>query len=451
MDYEILKDKKIVELREMAKLYEVSGMSKLKKIELIEAIINANNKKEREKEEDVVVKKPVPVSRFKREEKVVRADADFPDDLKEGEEVEGVLEISEQGYGFLRFKNFMTSDLDAYVSQTQIRRFSLRTGDKVLGVSKVPPQEGKSRPITYIKEVNGMPARSNYKRLKFDDLIPMYPDERFVLEDGSGELSLRLIDLICPIGKGQRGLIAAPPKAGKTIILQKIAKAINEKYKDVEVMVLLIDERPEEVTEMSRSIDADVIYSTFDEQPSNHIKVAEMVLQRAKALVEMGKDVVVLLDSITRLARAYNLVIPSSGRTLSGGFDPAALHKPKRFFGAARNIENGGSLTILATGLIETGSRMDDVIFEEFKGTGNMELTLSRALSEKRIFPAIDLRKSSTRREDLLLNEQELEAMWSIRRKLEKNNASTITEKIIETISKTKDNKQFIEIIKKSL
>ncbi len=364
------------------------------------------------------------------------------------DEVEGVLEVIEQGYGFLRFKNFLSSDLDVYVSPSQIRKFSMRTGDKIKGITRIPTQSEKFRALLFVKEINGQKPQSNYTRAKFDDLTPLYPEERFNLDDGSGEMSMRLIDLISPIGKGQRGLIVAPPKAGKTILLQKIAQNITRNNPDAEVIVLLIDERPEEVTEMQRSINADVIYSTFDELPSHHIKVAEMVLNRAKGLVEQGRDVVVLLDSITRLARAYNLVIPSSGRTLSGGFDPAALHKPKRFFGAARNIEGGGSLTILATALVETGSRMDEVIFEEFKGTGNMELTLSRRLSEKRIFPAVDIRKSGTRREDKLLSSKEMEAIYHIRRAMGNQNVQEVTEFLIDKLMKTKTNDEFVEKIR---
>lgn len=364
------------------------------------------------------------------------------------DEVEGVLEVIEQGYGFLRFKNFLSSDLDVYVSPSQIRKFNMRTGDKIKGITRVPTQSEKFRALLYVKEINGQKPRSGSLRPKFDDLTPLYPEERFNLDDGSGEMSMRLIDLISPIGKGQRGLIVAPPKAGKTILLQKIAQNITRNNPDAEVIVLLIDERPEEVTEMQRSINADVIYSTFDELPSHHIKVAEMVLNRAKGLVEQGRDVVVLLDSITRLARAYNLVIPSSGRTLSGGFDPAALHKPKRFFGAARNIEEGGSLTILATALVETGSRMDEVIFEEFKGTGNMELTLNRKLSEKRIFPAVDIRKSGTRREDKLLSSKEMEAIWHIRRAMGNSNVQDVTEFLIDKLMNTKTNHEFVDKIR---
>lgn len=362
--------------------------------------------------------------------------------------LEGVLEITEQGYGFLRFDNYLSSDRDVYVATPIIKKFRLRTGDKLSGYAKFARTGEKFRALVQLEKVNGAPAEESVSRPRFDNLTPIYPSERLTLETSSIDLATRMIDIIAPIGKGQRGLIVAPPKAGKTILLQKIAKAIRKKHPEVELIVLLIDERPEEVTEMKRLIDADVIFSTFDEVPENHVKVAEIVLERAKSLVEMNKDVVILLDSITRLSRAYNLTMPPSGRTLSGGLDPGALHKPKRFFGAARNTEERGSLTILATALIETGSRMDDVIFEEFKGTGNMELQLSRKLSEKRVFPAIDINKSSTRREELLLSQAELEVIWNIRRALSNAPTQEVTEFILEELMTTKTNADFVEILK---
>ena len=365
------------------------------------------------------------------------------------EDVAGVLEIHEDGYGFLRFENFLPSEQDVYVANSQIRKFSLRTGDKIEGPTRAPNPGERYRALTFVKLVNGEKPQSNIRRPKFDTLTPLYPNERFRLSGDYKDHAMRIIDIVSPIGKGQRGLIVAPPKSGKTILLQKIAKAIKDNHPEMELIVLLIDERPEEVTDMKRSIDADVIYSTFDELPSHHVKVAEMVLHRARALVEQKKDVVVLLDSITRLARAYNLVMPTSGKTLSGGLDPNALHRPKRFFGAARNVEEGGSLTILATALIETGSRMDDVIFEEFKGTGNMELILDRKLSEKRIFPSIDIRKSGTRREEFILKGLELEGIWKIRRNFDRYNNSEIIEKFIDTLLSTKDNETFLELITK--
>jgi transcription termination factor Rho len=365
-------------------------------------------------------------------------------------EVEGILEIAEGGFGFLRFHNFLTSDKDIYVSPSQIRRFNLKTGDKIKGISRRPNEGEKFGALLYVNTVNGDEPGVAIRRPDFDDLTPIFPNQRISLENGATELSMRLIDLVAPIGKGQRGLIVAPPKAGKTVLLKKVANSIEKMYPEIEMIVLLVDERPEEVTDMQRSIGGEVIYSTFDELPQNHVKVAEMVLARAQRLVEHGKDVVILLDSITRLARAYNLVIPPTGRTLSGGLDPGALHKPKKFFGAARKMEEGGSITILATALVETGSRMDDVIFEEFKGTGNMELHLDRKLSEKRIFPAINLNKSGTRREDLLMSQDELEAVWTMRRAMANIGTQEVTENIIDQLAHTKNNSDFIKIIKKT-
>ena len=366
-------------------------------------------------------------------------------------EVEGILEIAEGGFGFLRFDNFLTSEKDIYVSPTQIRRFNLKTGDKIKGISRLPNEGEKFGALLYVLSVNGDEPGAAIRRPDFEDLTPIFPTERLTLEDSPKDLSMRLIDLIAPIGKGQRGLIVAPPKAGKTVLLKKLANAIEKKHPEIEMIVLLIDERPEEVTDMKRSLmnGGEVIYSTFDEQPEHHVKVAEMVLARAQRLAEHGKDVVILLDSITRLARAYNLTVPSSGRTLSGGLDPGALHKPKKFFGAARNIEEGGSITILATALVDTGSRMDDVIYEEFKGTGNMELHLDRKLSEKRIFPAMDLNKSGTRKEDLLMSADELEAIWMMRREMGNRPTQEVAEMIIDNLAHTKNNENFIQIIKK--
>lgn len=363
--------------------------------------------------------------------------------------VEGILDLAEGGFGFLRFNNFLTSDKDVYVSPTQIRRFNLKTGDQIKGISRHPNQGERFGALLYVQEVNGNPPTVAKNRPQFEDLTPIFPNERLTLENGTTELATRLIDLIAPIGKGQRGMIAAPPKAGKTTLLKQMAQAIERNYPEVEVIVLLIGERPEEVTDMKRSLKGgEVIYSTFDELPAHHVKVATMVLERAKRLVEHGRDVVVLLDSITRLTRANNLVIPSSGRTLSGGLDPASFHFPKRFFGAARNMEEGGSLTILATALVETGSRMDDMIFEEFKGTGNMELRLDRKLQEKRIFPAIDLNQSGTRREDLLMTGDELEAVWIMRKAMNASGTKDVTESIIDSLAHTKDNAGFVKAVK---
>ncbi|MGE5474088.1 MAG: transcription termination factor Rho [Ignavibacteriales bacterium] len=375
---------------------------------------------------------------------------DYPNGIEKiasDDPVEGVLEVLPDGYGFLRCDNYLSGPKDVYVSPSQIRRFGLKTGDLVKGKGRIPKEGEKFQALLFVQSVNGDSPEIASKRIPFENLTPIYPEQRITLETSSRELSTRLIDLIAPIGKGQRGMIVAPPKAGKTILLKKIANSITTNYPDIELIVLLIDERPEEVTDMQRSIKGEVIYSTFDEVPDHHIKVAEMVLERAQRLVEHKKDVVILLDSITRLARAYNLTIPPTGRTLSGGLDPGALHKPKRFFGAARNIEFGGSLTILATALIETGSRMDDVIFEEFKGTGNMELHLDRKLSEKRIFPAIDINKSGTRREELLLNQRELEAIWTIRKALSNQGTADVTELLINRLMATKTNADFVATI----
>jgi transcription termination factor Rho len=367
--------------------------------------------------------------------------------IESDDPVEGVLEVLPDGYGFLRSDNYLSGPKDVYVSPSQIRRFGLKTGDKIKGKGRIPKEGEKFQALLYVQTVNGDTPEIASRRTPFEYLTPIYPDKRITLETTPRELSARLIDLIAPIGKGQRGMIVSPPKAGKTILLQKIANAITTNYPEIVLIVLLIDERPEEVTDMQRSINGEVVYSTFDKVPEHHIKVAEMVLERAQRLVEHKKDVVILLDSITRLARAYNLTIPPTGRTLSGGLDPGALHSPKRFFGSARNIEFGGSLTIIATALIETGSRMDDVIFEEFKGTGNMEVHLDRKLSEKRIFPAIDINKSGTRREELLLSQKELEAIWAIRKAMSNMGTSEVTEMIISRLMQAKTNEDFINSI----
>lgn len=367
--------------------------------------------------------------------------------IESDDPVEGVLEVLPDGYGFLRSENFLSGTKDVYVSPSQIRRFGLKTGDKVRGKGRIPKEGEKFQALLYVQTVNGDTPDVASKRVPFEYLTPIYPDSRITLETTPRELSTRLIDLISPIGRGQRGMIVSPPKAGKTILLKKIANAITTNSPEIELIVLLIDERPEEVTDMQRSIKGDIIYSTFDKVPEHHIKVAEIVLERAQRLVEHKKDVVILLDSITRLARAYNLTIPPTGRTLSGGLDPGALHSPKRFFGSARNIEHGGSLTIIATALIETGSRMDDVIFEEFKGTGNMEIHLDRKLSEKRIFPAIDINKSGTRREELLLNQKELESIWAIRKAMSNLGTAEVTEMILNKLTQTRTNEDFVNSI----
>jgi len=367
--------------------------------------------------------------------------------IESDDPVEGILEVLPDGYGFLRSDNYLSGSKDVYVSPSQIRRFGLKTGDKIKGKARIPNVGEKFQALLYVQEVNGDPPEVAAKRIPFEFLTPIYPNVRINLETNPRILSTRVIDFVAPIGKGQRGMIVAPPKAGKTILLKQIANSITENYPEIYLIVLLIDERPEEVTDMERSIKGEVVSSTFDEVPERHVKVAEMVLERAKRLVEQKRDVVILLDSITRLARAYNLTIPPTGRTLTGGLDPGALHSPKKFFGAARNIENGGSLTIIATALIETGSRMDDVIFEEFKGTGNMELHLDRRLSEKRIFPALDIQKSGTRREELLLSQKELEGIWAIRKAMSNMGTAYVTEMIINKLMQTKTNKEFIDSI----
>lgn len=420
-----LSEMKLNELRECAKELGISSVTKYKKDELVDLI--------KEKQSEAVKAEPAE---------------------KEGSSshsvAEGILEVLEDGYGFVRSDNYLSGPNDVFVSPTFIRKFNLKTGDWILGKSRMQREGEKFAALIYIDKINNDSPVAAIRRSDFHSLTPIFPDERLRLEVNGKGYAMRLIDLIAPIGKGQRGMIVAPPKVGKTTLLKEIANSITKNNPEITLIVLLIDERPEEVTDIKRSIDAEVIYSTFDELPQNHTIVAEMVLERAMRLVEHNKDVVILLDSLTRLARAYNLTITPSARTLSGGLDPAALHKPKKFFGAARNIENGGSLTILATSLIDTGSRMDDVIFEEFKGTGNMEVHLDRKLSEKRIFPAIDINKSGTRREDLLLSGKEMQAMWTIRKALSGQSVAEVTENLITKIISTKDNDEMVEQITKA-
>ncbi|MHC5099001.1 transcription termination factor Rho, partial [Peptoniphilus genitalis] len=415
---------KVSELRDLAKDCGIEKSYSLKKDELIEVI---KEKRESKKIEELDLSDNA---------------AKTLKNLDDKDYVKGILELHQDGYGFLRRVNYLPSEDDIYVSPSQIRKFRLRNGDEVLGV-KSPPKDGENfNALLYIKSVNGLHPSKIINRPFFDNLTPIYPKKKLDLE--TEDTAMRVIDLLAPVGLGQRGLIVSQPKSGKTTLLKKISKSINSNYPNLHLIVLLVDERPEEVTDMKRSVKGEVVYSTFDETPKNHTRVAEMVIDRAKRLVENKEDVVILLDSLTRLSRAYNLITPASGKTLSGGLDSLSLHKPKRFFGAARNIEEGGSLTILATALVDTGSRMDDVIFEEFKGTGNMELHLNRSLSEKRIFPAIDILKSGTRKEELLLNKDELEFNYDFRNKLSQENIEEVTEKFLDKLSKTKSNKEFL-------
>ena len=421
---ESLKNSTLTELRQLAENLKLEGYQRLKKEFLVEEIIkNLEETNEIEDKVDIQIENP---------------ETDYI--------TEGILEVMPDGYGFLRSDNYLPGNKDVYVSAVQIRRFKLATGDKLKGISRFTTDpQNKFPSLIYIDKINDDRVDVALKRRSFDTLIPIYPCERLRLETEPKEYSTRLIDLIAPIGKGQRGLIVAQPKAGKTTLLKQIANGILKNNPEVKLMVLLIDERPEEVTDIERSIDAEVIHSTFDESPEHHMKVSKMVIERAKRLVEHNKDVVILLDSLTRLTRASNLEVEPSGKTLSGGLDPASLYFPKKFFGAARNIENGGSLTILATTLVETGSRMDDMIFEEFKGTGNMEVFLDRKLSEKRIYPAIDIYKSSTRREDLLFTPKEQEVSTYIRRLLSQTNNVEMVEKIMNILMKTKNNQDFMK------
>jgi len=417
------------ELKQIAQGLELPKISTMKKEELIEAILKKRDENRKKDAEERQKKR-------QRPENVI--------------EVSGVLEVMADGFGFLRFENYKPSEDDIYVSPTQIRRFNLKTGDEITGDARPSYEEDKYSPLLFVKKINGDSLEVALKRRNFEKLTPVYPEEKLHLDTGDKEkYASRLLDIIAPIGKGQRGLIVAPPKAGKTSLIKQVAQSISKNHPDVKLIVLLIDERPEEVTDMRRSIDGEVIYSTFDQAPENHTKCAEMVLERAMRLVEQKKDVVILMDSITRLARAYNLTVTPTGRTLSGGLDPDALIKPKKFFGAARNIEEGGSLTILATALVETGSRMDDVIFEEFKGTGNMELKLDRGLQERRIFPAVDIPKSGTRREDMLLSKEEAEASWAIRRNTNSQNSYDTMGKLLSFMENTNNTQQFVDTILK--
>ncbi len=426
-------------LKELAKARHMKGVSNLKKGELIDAMLAQDEKDNREEVKEEV----------KEEMKEKKEGADF-DQLDSGEMANGILEVLQDGYGFIRSANYLPGENDVYVSPSQIRRFNLKTGDIIAGNKRVKSQAEKFSALLFVSSINGMKPSVAARRPSFEDLTPVFPDQRLRLETPGSSTAMRIVDLLSPIGKGQRGMIVSPPKAGKTTLLKQIALSIQKKNPKMHILILLIDERPEEVTDIKEAItgeNVEVIYSTFDELPEHHKRVSEMVIERAKRLVEHGKDVTILLDSITRLARAYNLTVPPSGRTLSGGLDPAALHMPKRFFGAARNMREGGSLTILATALVDTGSKMDDVVYEEFKGTGNMELVLDRKLQEKRVFPAIDILKSGTRNENLLLAKEEQEAVYIIRRALNGLKAEEAVDNLITMFSQTKTNDDLVQMI----
>lgn len=429
-------------LKDLAKARGLKGISSLKKGQIIDRML----------EEDEKEAKEAAANGISDEDRV----SSFRDDyaaLDSGEEASGILEVMSEGFGFIRCENYMPGDHDIYVAPSQIRRFNLKTGDIIKGNTKVKSEREKFQALLYVTSVNGYTPAQAQSRTSFENLIPIFPDERLRLERKGASVAMRVVDLISPIGKGQRGMIVSQPKAGKTTLLKEVAKSVKVNNPEIHLIILLIDERPEEVTDIKEAIEGDnveVIYSTFDELPEHHKRVSEMVIERAKRLVEHGQDVMILLDSITRLARAYNMTVPPSGRTLSGGLDPAALHMPKRFFGAARNMRNGGSLTILATALVDTGSKMDDVVFEEFKGTGNMELVLDRKLSEKRIFPAIDIVKSGTRREDLLLDEDEQAAVDNMRKAFNSMRSDEAVENVLNMFAHTKSNKEFVNLVKKN-
>ncbi|MGL5260322.1 MAG: transcription termination factor Rho [Lachnospiraceae bacterium] len=431
----------VVDLRAIAKKRGITGVSAMNKSALIEAMLVLDDKENKQTKKIT----EEPVEKKEREEK-------YPSDLDSGREASGILEVLPDGYGFIRCENYMPGENDVYVAPSQIRRFNMKTGDIVTGNTRVKTATEKFSALLFVKNINGFAPDEVAKRKNFEDLIPIFPNERMKLERQGAPISMRVMDLMSPVGKGQRGMLVAPPKAGKTTLLKEVAKSVKTNNPDTHLIILLIDERPEEVTDIKEAIEGpnvEVIYSTFDELPEHHKRVAEMVIERAKRLVEHNKDVMILLDSITRLTRAYNLTVPASGRTLSGGLDPAALHMPKKFFGAARNMRNGGSLTILATALIETGSKMDDVVFEEFKGTGNMELVLDRKVAERRIFPAMDIPKSGTRREDLLLTPEEIECMNQVRRAFNGSKADETVDKVLDMFSRTKNNKEFIQMVQK--
>ena len=434
-------------LKEVAKARGLKGISTLKKSELVERMVEEDQKEKNMENKSVETKS----AEVKTEEvKSSRAPME-QSELDSGITVKGILEVLPDGYGFIRSDNYLPGENDVYVSPSQIRRFNLKTGDILKGNTRVKSQNEKFSALLYVTHINDIKANEIH-RMNFEDMTPIFPNERLHLERPGGSMAMRITDLVSPIGKGQRGMIVSPPKAGKTTLLKDAAKSILKNNPEMHLIILLIDERPEEVTDIKEAIrgkNVEIIYSTFDELPEHHKRVSEMTIERAKRLVEHKKDVTIFIDSITRLARAYNLTVPPSGRTLSGGLDPAALHMPKRFFGAARNMREGGSLTILATALVDTGSKMDDVVYEEFKGTGNMELILDRKLQEKRVFPAIDIAKSGTRREDLLLSQEEQEAVDIMRKALNGMKSDEATENILNMFARTRDNREFVQMIKK--
>lgn len=426
-------------LRDIAKARKLKGVSTMKKSELIELMLEQDEKdKAKEVKEEI------------KNEKAGVADIE---QLDSGMVAHGIIEVLPDGYGFIRSDNYLPGENDVYVSPSQIRRFGLKTGDIISGNTRIKTQAEKFSALLYLTKINGVSPSEATKRANFEDMTPIFPNERLRLENRQSSTAMRIVDLLSPIGKGQRGMIVSPPKAGKTTLLKQVAQSVLKNNPEMHLLILLIDERPEEVTDIKEAItgeNVEVIYSTFDELPEHHRRVSEMVIERAKRLVEHKKDVMILLDSITRLARAYNLTVPPSGRTLSGGLDPAALHMPKRIFGAARNMREGGSLTILATALVDTGSKMDDVIYEEFKGTGNMELVLDRKLQEKRVFPAIDIPKSGTRREDLLLSSEEQEAVYTMRKALNGMKPDEAVDNILNMFARTKNNEEFVQMVKKT-
>ena len=467
----------LAQLKELAKVRGLKGTSAMKKSELVEAMLQEDQRLKKESEtteaatgagrsamqqnNNTTVKTATAEQTGTNNDNKERTyrpndvydENHYPKELDSGEEASGILEVMPDGYGFIRCENYLPGDNDVYVAPSQIRRFGLKTGDILRGNKRVKTQQEKFSALLFVRSINGLSVGESVRRMAFEDMTPIFPNQRIKLETPGSSIAMRVMDLVSPVGKGQRGMIVSPPKAGKTTLLKEVAKSILRTNPKMHMLILLIDERPEEVTDIKEAIqgeNVEVIYSTFDEQPEHHKRVSEMVIERAKRLVEHKKDVVILLDSITRLTRAYNLVVPASGRTLSGGLDPAALHMPKRFFGAARNMREGGSLTILATALVDTGSKMDDVVYEEFKGTGNMEMVLDRKLSEKRIFPAIDLAKSGTRREDLLLSQEELEAINIMRKALNGLKPDEATDRILDMFAKTKNNDEFIATVKKT-